>query len=400
MSAETLPAERPVAPEFEVGTPNRTPFLMRVWRSRISYLMLAPFLLPFLLFIILPLFQSAVVSLYDYSAVKTDIPEYVGLNNYTQLLSLELRELPALFDETTGERMYQCGRSKLPESEVAAWEAEEGKTCEAASVRPREVLTEGFEEWNILTLFGTEYVIGARDARFWTGLSNTMVFAFWTVIGRVALGLMIALILRKQTRKNYILRTIFFLPSVTASIAVTVVWGWIFRGQPYGLINYVLIQLGLIAEPISFLNDANWTMPILVIMTIWGGVGYSMILFLAGLQNINPEMYEVAAIDGAGPWQRFSKITFPLLRPTTLYVLVTTIIAAFQVFEIVYILYSGSEGIGGVLDSGLTVVPYLYDQGFRLFNMGYASAIAWILFFIIFVLTLINLRVGRANEAY
>jgi multiple sugar transport system permease protein len=125
-----------------------------------------------------------------------------------------------------------------------------------------------------------------------------------------------------------------------------------------------------------------------------------MILFLAGLQNINPELYEVAAIDGAGPWQNFRKITLPLLRPTTLYVVITSIIGGFQVFEAVYILFAGSEGMGGVLDSGLTVVPYLYDSGFRLFQMGYASAIAWILFAIIFVLTLINLRVGRANEAY
>jgi len=118
------------------------------------------------------------------------------------------------------------------------------------------------------------------------------------------------------------------------------------------------------------------------------------------LRNINPELYEVAAIDGAGPWQTFSHITLPLLRPTTLYILITSIIGGFQVFEAVYILFASSEGMGGVLDSGLTVVPYLYDRGFRLFQMGYASAVAWILFAIIFVLSLINLRVGRANEAY
>jgi len=220
------------------------------------------------------------------------------------------------------------------------------------------------------------------------------------VIGRIVFGLMVAMILRRQSPTNYVLRLIFFLPSVTASIAVTVVWGWLFRGQPYGLINYVLLQTGAVTEPISFLNDANWTMPILVIMSIWGGIGYNMILFLAGLQNIPAELYEVAAIDGATPWAMFRRITFPLLRPTTLYVTITSIIGGFQIFEAVYILFASSEGMGGVLDSGLTVVPYLYDAGFRLFSMGYASAIAWILFAIIFVLTLINLRVGRVNEAY
>jgi len=131
-----------------------------------------------------------------------------------------------------------------------------------------------------------------------------------------------------------------------------------------------------VTEPISFLNDANWTMPILVIMSIWGGIGYNMILFLAGLQNIPAELYEVAAIDGATPWAMFRRITFPLLRPTTLYVTITSIIGGFQIFEAVYILFASSEGMGGVLDSGLTVVPYLYDAGFRLFSMGYASAIA------------------------
>jgi multiple sugar transport system permease protein len=399
MSTETFSANRPALAAAPPAA-RSTPIWTKIWRSRISYLMLLPFLLPFIIFVIVPLVQSVAVSLYDYSAVATDEAEFVGAQNYTTLLSLELRELPPLFDEATNERVYQCGRSKLPQSEVAAWEAEEGKTCEPAFTRPREVLTDGFSDWKIFSLFGTQYVLGAQDTRFWTSLINTLVFVFWTVIGKIVFGLAIALVLRKQSISNYILRMVFFLPSVTASIAITVVWGWLFKGQPYGLINYLLLQTGVVVEPVSFLNDANWTMPILVIMAIWGGIGYNMILFLAGLQNINPELYEVAAIDGAGPWAVFRRITLPLLRPTTLYILITSIIGAFQVFEAVYILFASSEGMGGVLDSGLTVVPYLYDQGFRLFNMGYASAIAWILFAIIFILTLINLRVGRANEAY
>ncbi|KAB2862744.1 MAG: sugar ABC transporter permease, partial [Anaerolineae bacterium] len=165
-------------------------------------------------------------------------------------------------------------------------------------------------------------------------------------------------------------------------------------------LNNMLIENGIVSQPISFLNDPGWTMPVLVIMAIWGGFGYNMILFLAGLQNINQELYEVAAIDGAGPWASFRRITWPLLRPTTLYVVITSIIGGFQVFDSIYILYANSEGIGGPLDSGLTVVPYLYDKGFRLFQMGYASAIAWVLFIVIFFFTLINLRVGRVNEAY
>jgi len=390
---------------FSVSPPvtrntSSVPIWVRIWRSRVSYMMLLPFLIPFTIFVVMPLVQSAVVSLYDYSAVATDEPEFVGAENYAALLSLELKELPALFDEETNERMFQCGRRKLPQSEVAAYEAEEGELCTPAFARARDILSEGYTDWTVFNINATQYVIGARDTRFWTSISNTLVFVFFTVIGKLVLGLMVALVLRKQTITTYILRLIFFLPSVTASIAITVVWGWIFRGQPYGLINHLALQAGMVTEPIPFLNSAAWTMPILMIMAIWGGIGYNMILFLAGLQNINPELYEVAAIDGAGPWQTFSHITLPLLRPTTLYILITSIIGGFQVFEAVYILFASSEGMGGVLDSGLTVVPYLYDRGFRLFQMGYASAVAWILFAIIFVLSLINLRVGRANEAY
>lgn len=373
---------------------------IRAWRSRVSYIMLLPMFIPFFVFIIVPVFQSANVSFKDYSAVSTDESKYIGFDNYTELLSLQIREQTPLYDEESGERMYQCGRRKRPESEVAAYEAEEGKQCTAAFVSSRDLLGESYREWQTYDLFGKNYVIGARDPRFWTAIVNTLYFVAYTVVGKLILGLLVALILRKQSRLNYFLRMVFFLPSVTASIAVTVIWGWIFRGQSYGLLNNMLIENGIVSQPISFLNDADWTMPILVIMAIWGGFGYNMILFLAGLQNINQELYEVAAIDGAGPWASFRRITWPLLRPTTLYVVITSIIGGFQVFDSIYILYANSEGLGGPLDSGLTVVPYLYDKGFRLFQMGYASAIAWVLFIVIFFLTLINLRVGRVNEAY
>lgn len=127
-------------------------------------------------------------------------------------------------------------------------------------------------------------------------------------------------------------------------------------------------------------------------------MGYNMILFLAGLQNIGQDIYEAASIDGANTRQKFFSITLPLLRPTLLFVVVTGTIGAFQVFESIYVLFTDAEGVGGLLDSGLSSVVYLYDQGFRQFNLGYASAVAWILFFIIFTLTLINLRAGRTRE--
>lgn len=402
MSTETITGS--VAPVGEIrrsaprGGLSALP--KRMWRARISYLMLLPFLIPFVVFIIVPAVNSAYLSLTAYSGSPTAPPEYVGSANFLELLSLEIVEQPRLVDEESGEFMFQCRRDRIPESQVAAYEAAEGVSCGPAFVRARELLPEGYSEFRQFSLFNRTFMIGARDARFWTAIFNTLLYVALVVAWRSVLGLALALALRRQTRINMLLRIIFFLPSVTATIAVTVIWGWIFRGASYGLINAALLQMASIEQPIAFLNDAAWTIPVLVIMAVWGGVGYSMVLFLAGLQNIPSELYEAAAIDGANSSQSFWQLTLPLLRPTTLFVVVTGIIGAFQVFEPIYILFATAEGMGGALDSALTIVPYLYDRGFRLFQFGYASAIAWVLFIIIFAFTLLNLRVGRANEAY
>ncbi len=236
-----------------------------------------------------------------------------------------------------------------------------------------------------------------QDARFIKALSNSLCYVFFAVSLNTIFALTLAVLLERTTPLNQILRVVFFLPSVTSSIALNVLWRWAFIGEDYGLMNSVLLRLG--RSTITFLADPHWTMPILVIMAVWGGMGYVMVIFLAGLQAIPSEMHEAAAIDGAAEWQRFWRITLPLLRPTFLYVLITSMISAFQVFEAVYIVFRSVESIGGVLDSGLTLVPYLYYQGFQRFKMGYASALAWVLFALIFVLTLINLWVGRAGEA-
>lgn len=215
------------------------------------------------------------------------------------------------------------------------------------------------------------------------------------------MGLTLALILQKQSLFNMVLRTLFFLPTVTAGIAITIVWGWIFQGESFGLINSIRIENFGMPEPIPFLVDPPYMIPILIFMAIWGGIGYNMILFLAGLGAIPAELYEAATADGATARQKFRKITLPLLRPTTLFLVVTGIIGSFQLFDAAYVLFAANaEGVGRPRDGALTVVSYLYERGFRLFQLGYASSIAWVLFVIIFVFTLINLRVGRINDAY
>ena len=175
------------------------------------------------------------------------------------------------------------------------------------------------------------------------------------------------------------------------------VWGWVFRGDGVGLLNAIIRKFGI--NPVEWLATPSMAIPILIFMSIWGGAGFGMILFLAGLNSIPAMYYEAAVIDGAGPRQRFRYITLPLLRPVMVYVLITGIIGAFQIFEGVYLLFPTSVGsIGGLKDMALMLVPYLYDMGFNRFRMGYASAIAWILFFIIFVISYINIKATKSLE--
>jgi multiple sugar transport system permease protein len=236
-----------------------------------------------------------------------------------------------------------------------------------------------------------------EDERFHKALANTALYVIGAVILGMIASLSLALALQEDSRANRILRVIFFLPSVTSGIAVVLVWGWVFRGDGVGLLNAILKIFTI--EPIEWLATTWMAIPILIFMSIWGGAGFGMILFLAGLNSIPAMYYEAAVIDGAGPRERFRYITLPLLRPVMVYVGITGVIGAFQIFEGVYLLFPTSVGsIGGLQDMALMIVPYLYDAGFNKFRLGYASAIAWILFAIIFIVSMINLKITRSLE--
>lgn len=389
------PALRRLAPVWR--------FVRPYWKARVSYMLLLPFLLPFLVFVVYPIVWSARLSTTEYRGIAANPPvpaqwkdEEDRLGNFKQLLSFEIKHLPAVIDPETGEQMYDCGRDNVPESQVAALEAQ-GETCEADFERPRAILSEGYREFERFGFGGKTYIIGATDPRFLRALYNTIRFAFAAVTLSTLLGLGLALALQRQSRFNFFLRTLFFLPSVTSTLAIATVWRWMLTNEDYGLVNALLRELGQ-KENITFLANQSYTLPLMIAIAVWGGMGYNMILFLAGLQGIPIELYEAAAVDGANVRQRFWHITLPLLRPTILYVVIIGSITAFQVFELVYVLFASVETIGGVLDSGLTLVPYLYDEGFTQFQLGYAAAIAWVLFLIIFVLTMINLSIGRRQD--
>jgi multiple sugar transport system permease protein len=244
--------------------------------------------------------------------------------------------------------------------------------------------------WNYTTLI-------FDDSRFHKALLNTSIYVVGAVLIGMVASLALALSLQADTKSNRILRVIFFLPSVTSGVAVVLVWGWVFRGDDVGLLNALISKIGI--SPVEWLATPSLALPVLIFMSVWGGAGFGMILFLAGLNAIPAMYYEAAVIDGAGPRERFFNITLPLLRPVMVYVGITGTIGAFQIFEAVYLLFpSGTGSVGGLRDMALTIVPYLYDMGFLKFRLGYASAIAWVLFIIIFVISMINIKLTKSLE--
>lgn len=222
-----------------------------------------------------------------------------------------------------------------------------------------------------------------EDERFLKALWNTSLYSLGVVPAQVALALMLALIVNSDIRGKTFFRVSYFLPTVTSTVAVSVMFLFLFKKD--GLVNHFLGLFGI--EERSWLMDVDFALPSIMLMAIWTTVGQFMVIYLAGLQEIPQDLYEAAEVDGAGAWRKFWHITLPMLRPTTFFIVIMSIIGTFQVFDQMYVI---SKGEGGPLDATLTVVLYLYNMAFEEFQMGYASAMAFFLFFVIFVLTLIQ----------
>jgi multiple sugar transport system permease protein len=232
-----------------------------------------------------------------------------------------------------------------------------------------------------------------RDPVFHTTLLNTFYYAFVSVPLGMAISLMVAQFIHSRPRLKSFFRTAYFLPVVTPVIATAIVWRFIFQSSQFGFLNGILGYLGIAAQP--WLTSARLVMPSLIVIGIWAGMGYNVVLFLAGLVGIPTEFYEAARIDGANSWQMFWKITWPLLSPTVLFITVTGSIGALQIFGIPYIITKG-----GPEHSSRMVVMWVQDVGFSQFRMGYASSLAYLFFVIILALTLIELRYMKIRWSY
>lgn len=248
--------------------------------------------------------------------------------------------------------------------------------------------------WNLLNppvwLGLGNYTSLFSDTDFLNSLKHTLQYTLGSVPLGMLLSLLLAVALNQKIRGIGIYRTIYFVPVVSSLVAVSLMWRWMYNPTA-GILNHLLNQvfdfLHLSINPPDWLQSTTWAMPAIIIMSVWKGVGYNMVIYLAGLQGIPTSLYEAAEIDGASAISKFFKITLPLLTPTTFFVLIISLINSFQVFEQTYIMTRG-----GPARATVTTVYYIYQNGFQWYKMGYASAVAWVLFAIIMVLTLLQWR--------
>jgi ABC-type sugar transport system permease subunit/uncharacterized membrane protein len=317
---------------------------------------LSPNLIGFSVFFAFPLLFSLWVSFFDWKTTNTG-KRFIGIDNYTRALSLDISSADRRGAGT-------------------------------------EVLKPGYQVLMHMDWLGHNWVLGARDIEFWLALKNITVFLVLAVPLSVVPALVLSSILASRLPGMKVFRTIYFIPSVAGVIGVAIVWGQMFDAT-IGWINYLLDLVGL-SEPgqgHGWLSQRSTALLAMVVVFAWMNFGFNTVLYLAGHQGIPKELYEAADIDGANTWQVFKRITVPQLRNTTFYVLITTSILALQLFDVVWILSRPEPG--GPNNATTTPVLTLYEEAFTNNSQGYASALAWILFIIIFGFTFVQFRQQR-----
>lgn len=246
-----------------------------------------------------------------------------------------------------------------------------------------------FSQWDLLSGASGIRWIGlenfkrmASDPWFISSLVNILVYAFFTVFFSIAFGLLVALLLNRKLFGRGILRTMYFIPYVVSIVAISAVWMAIL--SRFGPVSMTVRALG-IENPPTWLMDHRTALPAIISLGVWNHIGYCMLIYLAALQGVPKELYEAAEVDGAGPWIKFKQVTFPMISPATFLLVITQIISSFKVFAPVQILTEGGPG-----RSTTVLVYYIYRTAYRNYNMGYASAMAWVLFMLVFMITLLQ----------
>lgn len=257
-------------------------------------------------------------------------------------------------------------------------------------------------DWNIMSSQASKfigfdnYIRAFHDGLFWLSFKNTIIYAGVTVSGQLLLGLAVALMLDHITKGRVVFRTIYYLPVVTSWVVVSLLFKYLFNSSPSGLINYILVDtLHVLSTHVPWLSEPETAFVAIYSLGIWKGVGWTMVIFLAALQSIPPEYYDAASIDGASVWQVIRRIKLPLMIPTTILVLIMLTIGAFQAYIQVALITGG-----GPLHRTEVLLSYMYDRAFTDLDFGYAAALSYILIFIVFIISQLQLRFLKTETMY
>lgn len=346
-----------------------------------GYLFLLPFLTLYLIFTIYPVLQAGYMSLFKWDLLSVANREFIGLDNYIKMmwgknLVWDLEHLLS----------WRLGGIVIAMLSWWAVSRERMKKTTAIWITGGAILLLG----GVAGFHPTADAIRWNDAIFWKSFGNTLRFVLLSTPLIVGVGLLLALALNGSSRLLGLFRTLFFTPYILSVSVVTLIWGYLLNPQR-GLIAAFLSNFGV--EPIPWLTNADLAMPAIIFTTLWWTMGFDMVLFLAGLQDIEPTLYEAAELDGAGIWGKFLHITVPGLSRTLLLVIILQVIASFQIFGQVYIMTRG-----GPAGSTRVLVQHIYESGFRDFSLGYASAMSIFLFFIMLIISFLQIQLTSQEE--
>ena len=252
---------------------------------------------------------------------------------------------------------------------------------------------DGSNPWKFVGI--QNFVTIFSDDRFLASLKNTVIYSIFTVPLTLIMALGLAILLNQKVKGRNFFRTVTFFPYVASLVAVAAVWNMLFTPAKGGVINQLLINI-FHTPALKWAASPKTVLMTIIMFSIWKNMGYYMVIYLAGLQNINTELYEAAGLDGANVWQKFKYVTVPQLKPTTFFVIIMLTINCFKVYDIVYMLAGGSNGV--INKSAIVLVYYIYEEAFRNWNLGIASAGSLVLFAIVLAITIIQFS-GEKNYA-
>jgi len=336
--------------------------------QRLAYFLLLPTFVVLVVVALYPLGLVFVTSFTDRTFASPREPNYVGLNNYTQLLGMTIRELPPLIDEATGLQIID------PKSGEPLYERQ-------LRILPRE--PRRYREVAQFSFFGKRYVLGATDPDFVKAVWDTLVFTVISVLLETILGLGIALVVNSSFKGRGLMRAAMLVPWAVITVVSARMWQWMLAPTRVGVINVIFQRLGLGDGNIAFLTQPEWQLPSIIMVDVWKTTPFMALLLLAGLQVIPGELYEAARVDGAGPVRQFISITMPLLMPTMAVALVFRTLDALRVFDVFQVMLAQSR---------YSMASYNYYQLIGNRAMGKASAIGVIIFIFIFIFAVLYIR--------